>query len=207
LVKFGESQPIKVGVKIKILANLKKGKKKAFKKIFAIYYPRLEKYACYFIANRQEAEDIAQDVFVQVWENREAIKTDSNFDSWLFTLVRNRCLNILKKQMVEKKYIDKIQVNSEELYNISFEMDDFLPMEKLLYEELEKIIEEMPQRCQSAFCMKWKEGKKIREIADIMGISSTMVDKHLAKGMEIMRQKMTSELLLLFYLIMLNSSL
>ena len=193
---------------VKILTNLKRGKKKAFKKVFAIYYPRLEKYACYFIANRQEAEDIVQDVFVQVWENRDSIKTDSNFDSWLFTLVRNRCLNVLKKQMIEKKYIEKIHVNSEELYNISFGLnEDFLSMEKLLYEELEKIIEEMPERCQSAFCMKWKEGKKIREIADIMGISTTMVDKHLAKGMEIVREKMTSEMLLFFYFMILNSSL
>ncbi len=109
--------------------------------------------------------------------------------------------------MVEKKYIDKTQINSEELYKISFEMDDFLPMEKLLYEELEKIIEEMPERCQSAFYLKWKEGKKIREIAEIMGISTTMVDKHLAKGMEIVRQKMTSEMLLLLYILILNSSL
>ena len=193
---------------IKILANVKRGKKKAFKKVFAIYYPRLEKYACYFIANRQEAEDIVQDVFVQVWENRYSIKTDSNFDSWLFTLVRNRCLNFLKKQMIEKKYIEKIHVNSEELYNISFGLnEDFLSMEKLLYEDLEKIIEEMPERCQSAFCLKWKEGKKIREIADIMGISTTMVDKHLAKGMEIVREKMTTEMLLFFYFMILNSSL
>lgn len=197
-----------MGLKIKIIAKLKRGKKKAFKKVFAIYYPRLEKYAGYFIANRQEAEDIVQDVFVQVWENREAINPDSNFDSYLFTLVRNRCLNVLKKKLVEKNCFDKIQVNSEELYHISFEMDDdYLSMEKLLYEQLEKIIEEMPERCQSAFCLKWKEGKKIREIADIMGISATMVDKHLAKGMEIVRQKMTSEMLLFLYFTIITSTL
>lgn len=210
LVIFGYCKSTKkiVELKIKILADLKKGKKKAFKKVFTIYYPRLEKYAGYFMSNCQEAEDIVQDVFVQIWESHEAIKTNSNFDSYLFTLVRNRCLNALKKQFVEKKYIDKFQINSEELYNISFEMNDnFLSMEKLLHEELEKIIEELPERCQSAFCLKWKGGKKIREIADIMRISTTMVDKHLAKGMDIVRQKMTSEMLLIFYFTVLTSSL
>ncbi len=194
-------------LKVDILADLKKGEKKALKQVFTTHFPRLIKYAGYFIADHQEAEDIVQDVFVQVWETRKSIKIDSNFDSYIFTLVRNRCLNALKKQLVEKKYIDKMQVNSEELYNISFEMDDFLPMEKLLFQELEKIIEEMPERCQAAFCLKWKEGKKIREIAEIMEISTTMVDKHLAKGMEIIRQKMTPEMFLFFYLIMLSSSL
>jgi RNA polymerase sigma-70 factor (ECF subfamily) len=194
--------------KLEILANLQKGKKKAFKKIFTIYYPRLEKYACHFIANHQEAEDIVQDVFIQVWENSKSIKTDSNFDSYLFTLVRNRCLNALKKQSVEQKYIDKIQVKSEELYNMSFGIDDeFLPMETLLHQELEKIIVEMPERCQSVFRLKWFEGKKIREISEIMGISSTMVDKHLANGMEIMRQKMKPEMFLFFYLMFMGSSI
>jgi RNA polymerase sigma-70 factor (ECF subfamily) len=170
--------------------------------------PRLEKYACHFIANHQEAEDIVQDVFIQVWENSKSIKTDSNFDSYLFTLVRNRCLNALKKQSVEQKYIDKIQVKSEELYNMSFGIDDeFLPMETLLHQELEKIIVEMPERCQSVFRLKWFEGKKIREISEIMGISSTMVDKHLANGMEIMRQKMKPEMFLFFYLMFMGSSI
>lgn len=197
-----------MGLKNKILADLKMGKKKTFKEVFTIYYPRLEKYACHFITNRQEAEDIVQDVFVQVWENRESIKTDSNFDSYLFTLVRNRCLNALKKHCVEQKFIDKIQTKSEELYNISFGIDDeFLPMEILLHQKLDKIIVEMPECCQSAFLLKWFEGKKIREIADIMGISSTMVDKHLAKGMEIMRQKMPPEMLLFFYFVLMGSSL
>jgi DNA-directed RNA polymerase specialized sigma24 family protein len=52
--------------------------------------------------------------------------------------------------------------------------------------------------------LKWKERKKIREIADIMGISTTMVDKHLAKGMEIVRHKMKPEMLLVFYFMFLN---
>lgn len=194
-----------MGLKNKILAGLIKGKKKAFRKAFTIYYPRLEKYVCHFIVNRQEAEDIVQDVFVQVWENRKSIKTDSNFDSYLFTLVRNRCLNALKKHSIEQKYIDKIQAKSEELYNMSFGVDDeFLSMETLLHQELEKIIVEMPERCQSVFRLKWFEGKKIREISEIMGISSTMVDKHLAKGMEIMRQKMKPEMFLFFYLMFLS---
>ncbi|GAB1453712.1 hypothetical protein MASR2M47_37680 [Draconibacterium sp.] len=126
-------QPKLNGTKNQNTCRFNKRQKKAFKKVFTIYYPRLEKYACHFIANSQEAEDIVQDVFVQVWENRKAIKTDSNFDSYLFTLVRNRCLNALKKHSIEQKFIDKIQAKSEELYNISFGVDDeFLPMETIV---------------------------------------------------------------------------
>lgn len=186
-------------IKIKILERLRKGKKKALEKVFTLYFPRLEKYACQFIANQQEAEDLVQEVFVQVWENRKTIQPQSNFDSYLFTLVRNRCLNVLKKRSVEKNYIEKMQAGSEELYAISFEAEEeFISMEKMLHKELENIIAEMPERCQTAFRLKWIEGKKIREIAEVMNISTTMVDKHLAKGMEIARQKLNREMFLFF---------
>ncbi len=183
----------------KILEKLRKGKKKALKKIFVLYYPRLEKYACQFIVNQQEAEDLVQEVFIQVWENRKTIQTELNFESYLYTSVRNRCLNILKKRTVEKGYIEKMQANAEELYAISFEVEDeFISMEKRLHEELENIIVGMPERCQIAFRLKWIEGKKIREIAEMMNISTTMVDKHLAKGMEIARQKLNRDMFLFF---------
>jgi RNA polymerase sigma-70 factor (ECF subfamily) len=183
--------------KIKILEQLQKGKKKALKKIFVLYFPRLEKYACQFIANQQEAEDLVQEVFIQVWENRKTIQPHSNFDSYLFTLVRNRCLNALKKRAVEKGCIEKMQADSEELYAISFEAEEgFISMGKRLHEELENTIAEMPGRCQTAFRLKWIEGKKIREIAEVMNISTTMVDKHLAKGMDFARKKLSREMFL-----------
>ena len=185
-----------------ILEQLQKGKKNAFKKVFFRYYPRLEKYACQFIVNQQEAEDLVQEVFIQVWENRKNIQPDSNFEAYLFTLVRNRCLNALKKRTVEQSYIEKMQANSEELYAISFELEDeFISMEKMLNQELENIIAGMPERCQIAFRLKWIEVKKIREIAEMMEISTTMVDKHLAKGMEIARQKLNREMFLFFCLV------
>lgn len=183
----------------KILKHFRKGKKKALKIIFVRYYPRLEMYALKFIVNHQEAEDLVQEVFIQVWENRKDILPDSNFEAYLFTLVRNRCLNALKKRAVEKGYIEKIQADSEELYAISFDADDdFVSMERRLHQELENIIVVMPERCQIAFRLKWIEGKKIREIAEIMKISTTMVDKHLAKGMEIARQKLNTGMFLFF---------
>jgi RNA polymerase sigma-70 factor (ECF subfamily) len=67
-------------------------------------------------------------------------------------------------------------------------------MEQRLFTELEMIMKEMPEKCQTAFRLKWFEEKKIREIAEIMNISTTMVDKHLAKGLEIARKKLNPDL-------------
>jgi RNA polymerase sigma-70 factor (ECF subfamily) len=161
----------------------------------------LNKYACYFLENSAEAEDLVQDVFFQIWKNRKSLKKEKHFSAFIFTLVKNRCLNLLKRKVVEEKYvISQAYQESEELYYLSFEGDDiFLSMEQSLSIELEKIIQDMPERCSLAFRLKWIEGKKIREIADLMKISTTMVDKHLAKGLQIARNNLSSELFLFLF--------
>lgn len=185
----------------KILSELAKGKKPAFEKLFHLYYPRLIKYAHTFVSSRQEAEDLVQDVFFQVWENRTKFKHEKAISSYLFTLVRNKCLNVLKHKLVADKYeISQSKKETEELYHISFEMDNFTSMEELLHLELEKLIQEMPGRCAEAFRLKWLEGKKIREIAEIMKISTTMVDKHLAKGLQIARDKLSPDMFLFLFI-------
>ena len=172
------------------------GNKPAFETLFKLYYPRLKKYAQYILHDNLIAEDLVQDVFVQIWNNRRTLNEELHFAPYIFTLTKNRCLNAIKRKVVEDKYVKK-QTETEELYHISFEMkENFSSMEEKLAIELEKIIMKMPERCQVAFRLKWFEGKKIREIAEIMDISATMVDKHLAKGLQIARQNLNPEMFL-----------
>jgi RNA polymerase sigma-70 factor (family 1) len=173
-----------------------KKKLKTFEQLFRLFYPRLKKYAASLLHNQFEAEDHVQDVFFQVWQNRLNLDNEKNIGSYLFTVLRNKCLNSLKHKVVEEKYILQSAKNeAEELYHISFsETGNFVSMEERLMAELEIIISEMPEKCQTAFRLKWFEEKKVREIAEIMNISTTMVDKHLAKGLEIARKKLNPDL-------------
>jgi RNA polymerase sigma-70 factor (family 1) len=186
----------------KVLAELIKGRRPAFEKLFHLYYPRLKRYARYFLKNPDEAEDIVQDVFLKIWENRHSLRSDEQFASLVFTMLKNRCLNTLKRKVVQEKFtVSQAKIDTEELYHISFEVEgEFVSMEERLNLELEKIISGMPDRCQKAFRLKWTEGKKIREIAEIMGVSTTMVDKHLAKGLQIARSHLAPDLFLFFFL-------
>jgi RNA polymerase sigma-70 factor (family 1) len=186
----------------KIIHQLNKGDTAAFEKLFRLYFPRLNKYAVSFLKSSAEAEDLVQEVFVQIWKSREEITLEKHFSSYIFTLVKNRCLNELKRQVVADKFAaDQAKNNTEELYHISLDpTSDFYPMEYRLRAELEKIIGEMPDRCAEAFRLKWLEGKKNREIAEIMEISSTMVDKHLAKGLQIARKLMSPDLFIFFFI-------
>ncbi|WP_372934063.1 RNA polymerase sigma-70 factor [Mariniphaga sediminis] len=172
----------------------------SFEQLFRLFYPRLKNYAFSLLQNENEAEDMVQDVFFQLWQNMADFDDEGNGGSYLFTLLKNRCLNSLKHKVVEEKYAVRFAKNeTEELYHISFaETNEFISMEERLMFELEMIIKEMPEKCQTAFRLKWFEGKKIREIAKIMDISTTMVDKHLAKGLQIARKNMDPDLYIFF---------
>ncbi len=182
----------------KIIDKLSEGNESAFEKLFKLYYPRLKNYAYYFLKNNDEAEDLVQDVFFQIWENRQKLTSEKHFASFIFTLLKNRCLNSIKRKVVEDNYmVYHTKHESEEIFHISFEMESgFSTMEERLTKELENLIHKMPERCGAAFRLKWFEGKKIHEIASIMKISTTMVDKHLAKGFQIARNTLTPDLFL-----------
>ncbi|KOH46093.1 RNA polymerase sigma-70 factor [Sunxiuqinia dokdonensis] len=171
-----------------------------FEDLFKLYYPRLKRYAASFLHSDDEANDVVQDLFFQLWEDQSILERERNIPGYIFTVLKNKCLNILKHRIVEEKYLhQQACLVSEELHHLSFEASGaFVSMEDLLHRELNRIIKLMPDKCGIVFRMKWIEGKKNREIAEEMQISMTMVDKQLAKGMTIAREQLSRSLLLLF---------
>ena len=171
-----------------------------FEELFRYYHPRLKRYAEYFLKDPDEAEDLVQDVFFQIWQEPDRVDSKRNISAYIFTLLKNKCLNVLKRQVVKEKYLlSTVNFPSEELYQLSFDADGkFLPMQELLQNELNKLITEMPKKCGVVFRLKWIEGKKNREIAEIMNISTTMVDKHISKGLAIAKRKLSPDLFILF---------
>ena len=167
---------------------------KSFGYLYNLYHPRLKNYAFRLLDNEDEAEDLVQEVFFGIWKNRLQLDVNKNFNSYIFSILKNKCFNYLKHKIVEGKYlVESAGFESEELYHISFSGDaEFIPIEDLLIQELEMMISEMPEKCGVAFRLKWFEGKKIREIAGIMNISTTMVDRHLARGLKIARKHISS---------------
>jgi len=171
----------------------------SFETLFRLYYPRLSRYASYLLKDENEAEDLVQDVFSRLWRDKQLLKEDRNVSSFLYTMVRNNCLNNLKRRVVENKYLLHEQsVKSEELYHISFRQEGhFQSFEEILHQEILNLIDVLPEKCGIAFRLKWVEGKKIKEIAELMDISVSMVDKHLAKGLAIAREKLKPDLFIL----------
>ena len=140
-----------------------------------------------FVEDEETARDIIQECFLRFWEKRELLSAVS-VTSLLFAMVRNGCLNYLKHlSIVEKHQIEYLaSIDGEErLYYADFTLD---AEHKLLYDELQEqinlVIGQLPERSREIFLMSRFKGLKNREIADKLQISTTAVEKHIAKALK-----------------------
>lgn len=161
-----------------LLREIKNGNGEAFEFLFNSYYPRLRGYAARFVTDEEAVRDF--------WEKRDLIEAVS-ISSLLFAMVRNACLNYLKHlQLVEQhnlEHLDKV-AGQEELYYWDFNLS---PEYTLLYKELQQqislVMSDLPSRCREVFEMSRFKKMKNREIADALQISTTAVEKHIAKAL------------------------
>lgn len=75
----------------------------SFSELYLIYYPKLVRFAKEFVMSEEDAENITQDVFTDLWEKRESMNHIENMNAYLFRLVRNKCLDYLKHKVFEQK--------------------------------------------------------------------------------------------------------
>lgn len=169
-----------------LLAEIRRGNEEAFDYLFKSYFPRLRGYAVRFIDDEEIVRDIIQECFLKFWEKRKLLSAVS-VTSLLFAMVRNGCLNYLKHlSVVEKHRIEYLaSIDGEErLYHADFAFD---ADNRLLYDELQEqikiVIGRLPDRCREVFLLSRFEQLKNKEIADKLRISTTAVEKHIAKAL------------------------
>ena len=87
-----------------------------------------------FFRDEEEVNDLVQEVFLQLWTKKESLNAERNIEGFLFTLLKNKCLNSLKKSIIEEKFIQQqIRFETERLYHISFSgQQEFVRMEEQL---------------------------------------------------------------------------
>ena len=152
-----------------------------FSDLYLIYYPKLDRFAKEFVMLEEDAENITQDVFADLWEKRESMSHIENINAYLFRLVRNRCLDYLKHKVFEQKYVENVQASFEVELNLKmqslerFDVSDIYEgneMEQLV----RKAINSLPKKCRTIFLLSRMEGLKYREISERLGISVNTVE-------------------------------
>jgi len=186
---------------------IKLGDQKALELLFAIYFPRLNDFACKVVRDDVISQDIVQEVFVKIWEKRAEIEP-INLEAFLFRLVRNRCIDYIKHLKVINNRMQEIQISSkyEELYRIDFVGDEpYVLIEQELKLKIEKTIESLPERCREVFILSRMNGLKNKEIAEKLDINIKNVERHLSRAMQAFRENFSEELPLAIVILVLKS--
>lgn len=176
--------------------GLKQGNPAAFKEVFRLLYPRLKGYCKLFIKDESQVDDLIQESFIALWENKNAIRPEKSIESFVFVIIRNRCLNHLKKQKLEEGKIELDNLNTSQLqylYQLDFTEKEEASMEELLIVSLRKAVDELPGKMKNVFVKCKIEGRKQADVAEELNISIKMVEKHIAKAKQQIRKTLIRE--------------
>lgn len=176
----------------KILADLQKGSRDAFNEFFCFFYPRLLSYSS-SIVEEKVAEDITQDVFLYVWENKKRLTITNGFLSYLFQAVYTRCLDYLKKNKSAEKYNSHLLIEHSGMYE-RLANENSVVLEQLyakdFFKQLYTLLEQIPEQRRKVFILAYINGMKAREISELLDMSQRTVESHIYLTLKHLKTKM-----------------
>ena len=180
-----------------IAHQLKNGNEAVFEKIFRDYYGKLCGYAVKYVAEKDQAEEIVQELFYTIWSKRSALVITISVEAYLFRAVRNACLNYLKHLKVRAQHENSIRDSSYPLTDSVHETLELLELQQ----KIDEAIELMPNERRKIFKLSRIEGLKYKEIADQLNISIKTVEAQMGKALEFLRENLMQYLIVTLLII------
>lgn len=175
-----------------------------FEQFYITWYSRAKYFAREYVHSESDAENIIQDVFLHLYERRDLMDAYTNLTAYLFTSIKNRCLDYLRKWVLEQETAQGVQdgfemelrmkYDSLEIFNTQF--SDETDIGELLDNALQKL----PERCRNIFIMNKLEGKKQKEIAEELNLSINTVESQMGIAYKKLREELKDCLPLFIFL-------
>jgi RNA polymerase sigma-70 factor (ECF subfamily) len=167
-----------------LFTQLQNGDERAYKEIFLKYYSPLCEYASQYVQDC-DAEEIIQDLMLYLWEERESIVIESSLKSYLFTAVKHRSLNAIKK----KKFREQVHSILYEKLKDQFEEPDYYLISELSA-NIEKAVQELPDNYRKTFELSRFGEVPNAQIAKQLAVSVKTVEYRITQSLRILRVKL-----------------
>jgi len=158
----------------------------AFDVLYKKYSKRVYKFGHSILKSQEESENLMQDVFLNLWENRHKVEKDSSIKSYVFTITYNSAISIIRKKARESEFVEylkTLQEINEDPVNMELEYNE-------LVNKLDEIIRELPQRQKEVYLLQKVEGLKYSEIAERLNISVNTIENHMSRALKTIREKL-----------------
>ena len=163
-----------------------------YKALFRRYYPSLIFYATRLVGE-EEAEDVVQDVFVELWRRQESMTVGDQIQAFLYRAVYTRALNVLKHRDIKNSYeAVMLEIHQKRIEFYQPDSNDVVKRieDGELRKELFDAINELPDKCKMVFKLSYMHDMKNKEIAETMGISLRTVEAHMYKALKLLRDRL-----------------
>lgn len=168
----------------RLLVALQADDPTAFETIYNHMASKLLHYINSRIQNREQSEEIVQEIFVSLWVRRQEIDIHNSIEAYLYAAAKYQLLNYIRSESVRNKYAEHFALftsmqseNTEELINLTD-----------LKTAIEEHVSQLPPKCQQVFRLSRFTGKSIQEIADEMSISTRTVENYITQALKHLRQ-------------------
>jgi RNA polymerase sigma-19 factor, ECF subfamily len=172
----------------KLMQEIKADNMFAFDALYGKYCKKVYKFGYSILKTREEAENLMQDVFLNLWENRHKVEKDASIKSFIFTVTYNSAISIIRKKARESEFVEylkSVQKIGEEPVNMKLEYNE-------LTNELDRIINTLPKRQKEVYLLHRDEAMKYCEIAERLHISVNTIENHMSRALKTVREKMVN---------------
>lgn len=169
-----------------LIQRLSQHDRRAFEQIFRTYYADLCKFCMKYVRDEQVAEEVVQEVFINIWERRASLTITTSIKSYLFTAIRNRSFNYLKLQLPKEQ-------KKTDLEGIGFLEEDNREQEMImdeLREYVQSAIASLPNKCRIIFNLSRNAGMTYKEIAEELDISVKTVENQIGLALKKLRENL-----------------
>ena len=170
-----------------LVEQLKEGDQTAFDALFVKYYKMLCVNAYWFLQNEQEAKDLIQTFFMDIWDKKLYLQFDGDVKGYLHTAVKNRCLNYIRKQKLRYEHQEAFSNLQDDTCQAQ---PDAVPD---YYKQLHTSLNDISGQKKMAIQMVYIQGKRYQEAAEEMGISINSFKTHLKRGLKLLRFAVNSK--------------
>jgi RNA polymerase sigma-70 factor (ECF subfamily) len=169
-----------------IIRRIRNGDKGQFESLFRSSYVSLVRYAKTLIKDHDTAEEIVQDLFFRLWQDKGKINIKSSLNGYLFRSVHNRCLHHIEHNRVVDRHAEEMSYSQTE----SQESPSDILSYKELQDKIARILERLPEKCGKIFTMSRFEGLKYTEIAEKLSVSVKTVEANMGRALKEFRKEL-----------------
>lgn len=167
---------------------------KDFQELYLNYFNGMANYAFSIMKDRDNAKDMVQDVFIDLWNKRNKLVIKTSIEAYLLRAVKFKSIDFIRKEKTKQQYVSNAVPDNE--FHDDYKEDN---LESERKKKLSFAIAQLPTKCRQTFLLSRLSGYTYKEIAQEMEISVKTVENQISRAYKLLRQKLSGLLLLIIF--------